>query len=236
MDKEVQKLVEHDKFAETVGQSVGYVQSHKNQFMRWAGGAAVVAVAIGGLWSYRNQQEAARQSDLAAALRNKEAVVGPGTPNDSRPSYASKEEKDKALTKGFQDVIAKHGGSSEASIASLQLGNIAADEGKLEDAAKHYKAAADSGAADVSSVAKLALAQVYFSTGKAAEGEALLRGLISSPTLLVSKEQATMALARALIPTKPDEARKLVEPLQKDQRQTVARNAEVLIGELPAKK
>lgn len=236
MDKEVQKLVEHDKFAETVGQSVGYVQTHKSQLLRNLGIAAVVAVAIGGFWSYRNQQVDARQADLAAALRNKEAVVGPGTPNDPRPSFATKEEKDKALTKGFQDVIAKHGGSSEASVAHLQLGNVAADEGKLEDAAKHYKNAADAGSADVSSVAKLALAQVYFSTGKAAEGEALLRGLMSSPTLLVSKEQATMALARALIPNKPDEARKLVEPYQKDKRQTVARNAEILLGELPAKK
>ncbi len=236
MDKEVQKLVEHDKFAETVGHSVEYVQSHRSQVFRNAGIIAGIAVLAGAGWSYWNQQAAARQADLAAALRNKEAVVGPGTPSDPRPSYATKEEKDKALTKGFEDVIAKHGGSSEASIAHLQLGNIAADAGKLEDAAKHYKNAADSGSADVSSVSKLALAQVYFSIGKGAEAETLLRGLIASPTILVSKEQATMALARALISSKPEEARKLIEPYQKDSRQTVARNAEILLGELPAKK
>ena len=236
MDKEVQKLVEHDKFAETVGHSVEYVQSHRNSMYRYVGIAVLVVVAGGGLWSYRNQQAAARQADLASALRTKEGVVGPGTPNDPRPTFATKEEKDKATTKAFEDIISKYGSSSEASVAHLQLGNIAADGGKLDDAAKHYKSASEAGSADVSSVAKLALAQVYFSTGKAAEGEALLRQLIASPTLLVSQEQATMALARALIPTKPEEARKLVEPYQKDKRQTVARNAEILLGELPAKK
>jgi predicted negative regulator of RcsB-dependent stress response len=236
LDKEVQKLVEHDKFTETVGHSVEYVQSHRKQLVRQVGFAAVAIVAVGGFWSYRNQQATARQADLAAALRNKDAVVGPGTPNDPRPSYPTKEAKDLALTKGFENVISNYGGSDEASVAHLQLGNIAADAGKLDEAGKHYKTAADKGSSGVASVAKLALAQVYFSTGKAPEGESLLRGLIASPTVLVSKEQATLVLARALIPSKPEEARKLIEPYKADKRQTIARNAEILLGELPAKK
>ena len=72
--------------------------------------------------------------------------------------------------------------------------------------------------------------------GKVAEGEKIFRDLIASPTILVSKEQATMALARAIMTTRPDEARKLVEPLRAHPRNQVSRNAVSLLGEIPAKK
>jgi hypothetical protein len=62
-------------------------------------------------------------------------------------------------------------------------------------------------------LAKLSLAQIYFSDGRTAQGETALRELIAKPTVFVSKEQATIMLARFLGPTKPEEARKLLEPL-----------------------
>ena len=58
--------------------------------------------------------------------------------------------------------------------------------------------------------------------------------LIAHPTDFVSKDQATIALARALIPTKPDEARKLLDPLR-TRGDSVGQIALTLYGELPAK-
>jgi hypothetical protein len=58
------------------------------------------------------------------------------------------------------------------------------------------------------------LAQVYASEGKVADSEKLLREIMNNPTVTVSKEQATLTLARILSRTKPDEARKLMEPLR----------------------
>jgi len=46
-------------------------------------------------------------------------------------------------------------------------------------------------------------------------GEKTLRELIAKPTIFVSKEQAAITLARYLMPTKPAEARKLLDPLLK---------------------
>ncbi len=234
MDKQTQKLIEHDAFTEGVVHSVDYVKGHRSQMKLYGGIAAGVLLLVGGVWFFMNRQHTTRQADLGAALRNKDAVVGPGTPNDPRPAYATKEEKAKAETKGFQDLIAKHGGTDEAAVAHYQLGVLAVDAGKLDEAATHFKAAADTAGKDIGSPAKLSLAQVYFNQNKASEAEAILRGLIASPTILVSKEQATMALARMLGTTKPEEARKLLEPIQKDTtRPTAQRNAEVLLGELP---
>jgi hypothetical protein len=60
----------------------------------------------------------------------------------------------------------------------------------------------------------MALAEVYFSTGRIGDGEKLLRDLMAHPTAFVSREEATIALARGLERTRPQEARKLLEPLR----------------------
>ena len=65
------------------------------------------------------------------------------------------------------------------------------------------------------------------------QGEKLLRDLMAHPTLFVSKEQAAIALARALIATKPDEARKLLDPLRTE-GSSVGQVALTLYGQLPA--
>ncbi|HVP00217.1 MAG TPA: hypothetical protein VMT15_19235, partial [Bryobacteraceae bacterium] len=58
------------------------------------------------------------------------------------------------------------------------------------------------------------------------------RDLMDHPTEFVSKEQATISLARFLAPKKPAEARKLLEPLR-TQPGAVSQVALTLIGELP---
>ena len=82
-----------------------------------------------------------------------------------------------------------------------------------------------------SALAKLSLAQIYFGDGRDAQGEKTLRELIDNPTDFVSKEQATISLARFLAPKKPAEARKLLEPLR-SQPGAVSQVALSLIGEL----
>ena len=55
------------------------------------------------------------------------------------------------------------------------------------------------------------------------------------PTILVSKEQATIALGKLLLRTKPEEGRKLLEPLR-TQAGAVSRAAISALSEAPAKK
>ena len=65
----------------------------------------------------------------------------------------------------------------------------------------------------------------------AQQGEELLRSLIDNPTVFVSREQATIVLARELARTKPDAARKLLDPLRTS-RSAVSQVALQLYGEL----
>jgi len=95
------------------------------------------------------------------------------------------------------------------------------------------KPVAESGKDAYASQAKLSLAQIYDSMGRQADAEKLLRSLIDDPTILVSKEQATIALAKVLAKKNPAEARKLLEPLRAE-RGPVSRAALTALGEMSA--
>jgi tetratricopeptide (TPR) repeat protein len=237
LDKHHRDDLKKDQFVETVGHSVQYVAGHRQQLYTYgAAAAAVIVVALGVYW-YTGNKRAGEQEDLGKALQIKQATIGVAAqPGDPRPSFPTEADKNKALSKALNDVIAQHSGSDAAAVAIYQLGVIAADQGDMNEAAKQFERAAQTGSREYASTAKLALAQVYQALGKNAEAEKVLRELIASPTALVSKEQATFTLARLLAGSKPAEARKLVEPLQKDSRPVIARNAVALLGELPATK
>ena len=52
-------------------------------------------------------------------------------------------------------------------------------------------------------VSDATLAQIYFSDGRDSQGESMLRDLMAHPTIFVSKDQATITLARYLMLKKP---------------------------------
>ncbi|MGH9555974.1 MAG: hypothetical protein ACRD2Y_09155, partial [Terriglobales bacterium] len=68
--------------------------------------------------------------------------------------------------------------------------------------------------------------------GKIAEAEKLIRGVMANPTVMVSKEMATVELARVLVKTRPADARKLLEPLRIE-RTAVSKAAITTLGDLP---
>lgn len=236
MDKQHRDDLKKDQFVETVGQSVQFVSGHRQQLYTYGGLALAAILVVLGVYWYTGNKRAIEQADLGRALRLKQATIGLGAqPGDPRPSFATEADKTKALTKALNEVATNHPGSDAASVAVYQLGVQAADAGDMAEAAKQFEKAAQSGSREYVSTAKHALAQVYQALGKNAEAEKALRELIASPSVLVSKEQATFTLARLLAVTNPAEARKLIDPLQKDSRPVIARNAVALLGELPTK-
>lgn len=237
MDRITRKELKTDKFAEEVSHSLEFVAEHRKQAKLYGGIAAAVLIAGLGGYSFFTSRAAERQADLSRALEAKEGVVGAAPqPGDPRRSFLTQADKDKAVTAAFNDVVKKWSGTDEAAMAHFQLGVMAADEGKLDEAGRHFQAAIRDGGRETASVAKLSLAQVYQATNKNGEAEKLYRELIANPTVLVSKEQATWALARMLATSNPAEARKLVQAYEKDDRPAIARAAAVLLQELPAAK
>jgi predicted negative regulator of RcsB-dependent stress response len=202
-----------DKFALEVEHTVDFFEEHRTEIVRYGAIAlAVVAIVVAVLF-YTRHQRGVRQEALAHALDVQQAPIGQPPPGGTL-SFPTQEAKDKEVLKVFSDLASRYSGTDEGYIAEYYLGSIAADQGKLGEAEKRFASVADSGNKQYASLARLSLGQVYFAEGKNDLGEKTLRLLIDHPTFFVSKEQATIALARALAHTKPAEARKLLDPLR----------------------
>jgi tetratricopeptide (TPR) repeat protein len=206
-----------DKFVQEFGRTVTFLEEHRPRLIRYGGAALALIAAAAGAWYFMQSRGRTRAAELARAIQVINARVGPQQGEGSDPTaltFATQAEREIAVNKALNDIVSRHGGSDEAGAAHYLLGLAAADKGNLIEAEKQMKIALAEAGADYASLARLALADIYTGTGKTAEAEKLLRELIARPTLYVTKEQATLNLARALAKSRPDEARKLVEPLR----------------------
>jgi predicted negative regulator of RcsB-dependent stress response len=225
------KELKTDRFALEVENTVTFFEEHQKDLIRYGvGGVVVILLIIGGIW-YSKHQHALREDALARAIQVQESPVGPPSPGQNQ-NFPTQDAKDEVALKVFGDLQSKYPGSEEGEIAQYYLGAIKADQGKLADAEKSFKEVADKGDAKYASLAKFALAQIYFADGRADQGESTMRDLIAHPTIYISQDQATISLARFLGPKKPAEARKLLEPLRATPG-AVGQAALQVYGELP---
>jgi len=207
------KELKTDKFAVEIEHTVDFVTEHRRDLIIYSSiavGVLLIAIAI---FFYTRHQHSVREQALGAAIQFQEAPVGPPNPG-TLITFPTEDAKRAAVSKAFGEIASKYSGTSEGAVARYYLGASAADQGKMADAEKFLKEAADKGDKNYSSLARFSLAQVYFAEGKPAEAEKLLRDLIAHPTVFVSKEQATIVLGQGIASTKPAEARKLLEPLR----------------------
>ncbi len=224
------KELKTDKFALEVEQTVDFVTEHRRELVLYGSiAAAVIAIAVGASF-YLRHQHTVRERGLVEAIQIQEAPVG-GANAGALFTFPTEDAKRAAATKAFGDIATKYSGTDEAAIAKYYLGAAAADQGKMPDAEKFFKQAAEAGDKNYASLARLSLAQVYFAEKRPADAEKILRDLMAHPTVFVSKEQAIIALARGIAPTKPDEARKMLEPLR-TQPGVISQVAINAVGEL----
>ncbi|HNY40284.1 MAG TPA: tetratricopeptide repeat protein [Bryobacteraceae bacterium] len=213
MDRTTRHDLKSDKFVQEVAHSVEFLESHRGQLIRY-GSIVLALVVVGvGLYYFLQTRKRARFGELSSAMLVYNSAVGPDLGNRMR-SFPTEEARQQAIKKSMNGFIEKYAGTEEAGIASYLLGTNAADQGDIPAARRYLAEAMKEGGKDYGSLAKFALAGIASSEGKNAEAEQLLRELVANPTVLVGKEQATIALAQAIASSKPDEARKLLEPLR----------------------
>jgi predicted negative regulator of RcsB-dependent stress response len=224
------KELKTDKFALEVEQTVTFFEEHQQQIVRYGGIVLAVILLIVGYSLYARHQHSNREAALYKAIQIQEAPVATVTVNNST-SFPTQELKDQAAMQAFGSLRSQYPSSVEGEIAQYYIGAIQADQGKLAEAEKSFQEVAQKGDAKYASLAKLSLAQIYFSDGRDSQGEATLKDLADHPTEFVSADQAKVTLARYILTKKPAEARKLLEPLR-TQPGAVSQVALSLIGEL----
>lgn len=232
MNRYTRKNLKSDKFKEEVTHGFEWITDHKELAIRYGSIVGAVLIVTLGTYLYIHHESSAREDALAAAIKIDNASVG--TPNPQTPTamnFPTADAKETARIKAFSEVAAKYHGSQEGAIAEMYLASDAGDKGNTAEAEKRYKEVMDSAPKPYASLARLSLAQVYQSEGKTDEAEKLLREAVNNPTIAVSKEDATIQLALLLAKTKPDEARKMLEPLRTS-RTPVSRAAVEALGQV----
>lgn len=229
------KELKTDKFVLEFEHGVELFSEHRQQIIRWGSVALGLIVVVVAVNMYRNHTRSLRQDALHSAMEIQNSTVGPQG-NDFTKTFPTAADRDKAVRKAFSDLAAKYPGTDEGAIGEFFLGTNAADSGNLAEAEKHFKAVVDSGRGVYVSVAKLSLGQIYASEGKVADGEKLIQSVIDHPTVLVSKDEATIALGQLLQASDPDKARKILEPLRTSTRPNVSKAAIDAVAQLPPSK
>jgi predicted negative regulator of RcsB-dependent stress response len=226
------KELKQDNVALKVEETVHFFNLHKQETVRYAGIAVAVLAVAGGIYYYMSSQADVREQLLSDAIAQQSAPVGNAPPNGglSFPTDAAKQD---AVTKSYAKLFSEYSGSSEAYIAEYTLASMDVEAGKTAEARKKYQDVADHANANYASLSKLALAQIDFSENKTADARAILKDLQDHPTDLVSKDEAALTLAKGLIPTAPEEARKLLTGLM--QSKELTSSVMTAMQELPSK-
>lgn len=235
MDKAERHDLKTDPVIEAAEHAASYAGSHRQQLIRYGAIALAVLLIGGGVWWFLENRKAERAAAVREVFSAREgSIAGAQASFGSIRTFTTQQEKDAAVLKAIENVNAKFAGTDEAAMANYYKAITLSDAGKLAEARKVMEEVAKTGG-DYGALAKLSVAQALIGEGRNAEGEKMLRELLANPTRLVSQEQATIALARALVDTKPDEATKLLEPLRTG-RASIGRNAIAVLGDITAKK
>ncbi len=209
--EELKDRVRHDAFTDTVSNVVAYSSVHRQTLIRYGiiAGIALLITCVA-IW-LSNYRSSIRQAELSSAFNVLDTPIG--TPGANGKSFATSDEKTKASQKALNDILAKDAGTREGYIAQYYLGTIKAQNQDSKGAESNLTAVANS-RSEVSSLAKIALAQLYISESKRPQAENLLREVVNKPTDLVSKPQAQILLAQVLEGSNPREAQKILNLLR----------------------
>lgn len=136
------KEIKRDEVAEAVGRSVDYAQSHGRTIGLAIGAVLLVILVLVGFWGFRASQRGKASVALGEALRLAGAPIQAtdAKPDDpDSPSFASVEARRARAKKAFENVRESFRFSAAADVAGVYLGQIAAEEGKLDEARKLWE-------------------------------------------------------------------------------------------------
>jgi len=198
---ETRRQLKEDKFSkatlQVAEQTVHWSAEHKGKVIAAAVVVVVVVAAVLGGFYYLTLQDQKASVEFSKAVQTLSEPISPAgmPPQPEYPSFASANERATEAHKQFQTIADKYPHTHAADFAhyfsgvtSAQLGDNAAAERELKPVTEYHNA-------EISSLAKLALASVYRNTNRNKDAEDLYNQLIQKPTSTVSKISAQMQLA-----------------------------------------
>lgn len=216
------RQLKEDKFVETAQGAAEWTASHREPLIYGAIAVIVIILATVGFLSWRNKQIDAANIALGASMRAFSEPVRPAGAPVSPDTFGSVAERAKAAQKQFKDVADKYSHTEAGSIARYMEGVAALQAGDNSHGEQTLKSVADSGNKNVAALAKMALANYYRSSNRAADATRIYKDLADHPTETVSKAAAQLAMAELYESTDPREATTLYQQIQKENSNNAA--------------
>lgn len=223
MRAETRHQLKQDRFSQATidvaEKTVHWSVEHRKSLVIAGAVAAVVIAASLGTWYYLNQQDQKASVDLTAAVRTMSLPVRPANmpAQADNPSFASPQERANAAHQQFQQIVDKYPHTHAADFARYFLGVTAVDAGDTAAAEREWQQVASFHNAELSSLAKLALASLYSNTSRNKQAIDLYKELAAKPTTTVSKVMAQVELAATYQSNnQPLEAKRIYQEIQKE--------------------
>jgi tetratricopeptide (TPR) repeat protein len=226
---ETRHQLKQDRFSRTTlqvaEQTVHWTVEHKNKLM--VGAVIVVAIicAALGSWYYMEKQDEKASVDFTKAAQVMDAPLRPAgmPPQEGMVTFSSTAERATEAHKQFQAIVDKYPHTHAGDFARYFLGVTSATLGDNVAAERELKTVAGYHNADLSAVAKVALASVYRNTNRTKDAIDIYKDLIQHPTRTVGKVSAEVNLAEAYQAAGMNaEAKKQYEQIQKESPQSEA--------------
>jgi predicted negative regulator of RcsB-dependent stress response len=226
---EVRHQLKQDRFSkvtmEAAEKTVHWSVEHKTKLI--VASVIVLVLAAGAFftWYSLNQQDLKASFELSQAVRTMDTPLRPANmpPEPENPSFASARERATAAHKQLQTMVDSYPHTHSAEFARYFLGVTAIDMGDEAGAMRQFQSVADSRDANLSALAKLALASLYRSQHQAKQAIDLYNGLIAKPAETVGKATAQIGLAETYeADGQPLEAKRIYGQIQKDNPSSAA--------------
>ncbi|HEX5425028.1 MAG TPA: tetratricopeptide repeat protein [Candidatus Acidoferrales bacterium] len=233
------KELKKDEVRETLAHGAEALLSHKQSTTYILIVAIILALGILGWRTYTTKQTAKAAAAFNDALgtfgaptrTTPGAQMLPGAPafNDDNAKYTAAAQQFETVAKNYSRTGP---GQLAGYYAALSLEQI----GKNDEAKKYLQLAAQSSNVNYASKAKFELAKLFDKTGQPEQATKLYEELVSSPTVLVPKPVAMLALAQHYREKDPTQAAKLYNQIKAQYPDTaVADEAGQELALLPGK-
>ena len=212
-----------DEFADRLAFVTGFFARHRRQVLLGGGSALLLVAVIVGVLLYMRGRQADAADAFGKALSTYHAMVVPDPPAEiTIVTFETAEEKYAEAIRQFGEVSAQFGSYRQGQWARYYTALSQRELGQFAVAEQGLVAIADENDPDLAAVAKMALAALYQKTSRAEDAERIYRELESSPTAIVPKPTAQIALAELYQRTNPSRATALYQQIERDYPGTAA--------------
>jgi len=194
------KEIKRDEFTAAVGRGVEYAESHVRTIGYAIGAVVVLALLAVAFYFWRNSRLQGANDALAQAVKvyNAPVTATGAKPNDPvTPSFANEAGRRSKAKEFLEKVRDGYGSTAAADVAGLYLAQIAADEGRLDDARKGWQDFVDDhGDHMLAGEARLNLISLDRKQGKAQQVAKELQGMLEQNDAALPQDVILYELAQ----------------------------------------